>query len=186
MNRIEERKLRDLLDPYAKQIFYWCSKYDMSFPRSCDIVSKYLLFVIKDIPYIMNKYDISVVRGHYIVDEEDACEDFYLLNRGCPCRNCSCDAIYQHSYLLFKHKMIKECFIVDYTHYQFNEDFGDLEETLLNKKMTKDEIFSEIAKYSYFVNIREKHRYLYSKESRYDNYEFSEDLKEMFTEATTI
>jgi hypothetical protein len=43
----EINRLRKILDPHAKQILYWCAKYDFSFPRSCDIVSKYILYKIK-------------------------------------------------------------------------------------------------------------------------------------------
>lgn len=186
MQVADRKELRIILEPFAKQILYWCSKYDFSFPRSCDIVSKFILHSIKNNDYLTKKYDISVVRGHYIIDEEDTCDSFNISCGGNPCVGCTCESVYQHTFLTFVNKKTKVCYIVDYTHYQFNEDFGDLEEILLHKEFSKEELFKELSKYSTFIDIREQDRYLVSKSTPIQDFDPECMLEEYFQEATAM
>ena len=180
------KELKTILEPFAKQILYWCSKYDFSFPRSCDIVSKYILHSIRNNEYLKKKYDISVVRGHYIVDEDDTCEDFDNCCSVIPCKGCSCDGVYQHTFLTFVDKKTKICYIVDYTHYQFNDDFGDLEQTLIDKSFDKEELFKELSKYSNFIDIKEQERYLVTRSTTIEDFDPELRLEEYFEEATAF
>lgn len=186
MQVVDRKELKATLDPFAKQILYWCSKYDFSFPRSCDIVSKYILHCIKDNDYLKQKYDISVLRGHYIIDEEETCDTFNTLCSGNPCKDCTCESVYQHTFLIFENKETKVSYIVDYTHYQFSENYGDLEETLLHKKFFKEELFKELSKYSSFIDIREQGRYLVSKATSIQDFDPECMLEEYFKEATVL
>ena len=182
----DRMELKMILEPFAKQILYWCSKYDFSFPRSCDIVSKYILHCIKDNDYLKQKYDISVLRGHYIIDEDETCDTFNTLCSGNPCKGCTCESVYQHTFLTFENKKTKVCYIVDYTHYQFNENYCDLEEKLLHKQFSKEELFKELSMYSHFVDIREHERYLVSKVTPIQKFDPECILEEYFQEATVL
>ena len=108
MQVTDRRELKNILEPFAKQILYWCSKYDFSFPRSCDIVSKFILHSIKHNDYLTRKYDISVVRGHYIIDEEDTCDSFNLSCGVNPCIGCTCESVYQHTFLTFVNDILSQ------------------------------------------------------------------------------
>ena len=185
MLKTEYENLRKILDPFAEKIFYWCAKYDFSFPRSCDIVSKYILYKIQK-SHLVKLYDISVVRGHYVCDEEDTCESFDTDCMAHSCHGCTCDGVCQHTYLVFVNKNTQERFIVDYTHYQFHEDFVDLEDVLLNKKLTKEEIFKEMSKYSTFVGIPEKEKYLATHTTKIEDFSVFGVLEGYFEEANSL
>lgn len=186
LKKTEFEDLRKILDPFAKQILYWCSKYDLSFPRSCDIVSKYILHRIQKLFSITDKYDISVVRGHYVCDIEMTCEDYDEDLPVSPCQGCTCDSVMQHTYLVFVNKQTRERSIIDYTHYQFHDDYRDLEEILLNKTLTQDELFDQLSRYSTFVGIPEKEKYLKTKSVKIEDFSVLGVLEEYFEEANTM
>ena len=105
-----------------------------NFPSSCDTITKYMMELIKKTDLIQY-YDFIYIRGHYIEDHDELyCEDYHdlthkelrasvLAGRKNECMNCTCDSVIQHSYIEAISKENSEIFILDFSRYQFKEDY---------------------------------------------------------------
>lgn len=145
-----------------KDVLYYAYKYDLSFPRSCGLVSMILTYLFGSNETFTQKYDISCVRGCFRDPEgEDYCEDFfedmYRYNcesedfLSCGCHNCgACTLMTPHSWIEIKNRITDEVTILDFTSIQFEENFPDYQNDLLGK-YTLDELYTYIKERSKFV-----------------------------------
>jgi len=132
---------------------------DVAFPRSCGSVSMALSYLFEK-SSLSNDYDISYQRGHYRNDnEEEDCycdEVSFTFKRGdnldkFPCLNCHCDYMVGHSWIELKNKKDNKVTILDFTSIQFEEDFIDYQEELLNSKHGKESLYHYLLERSKFV-----------------------------------
>lgn len=141
----------------VKDILYHCYQTDVSFPRSCGTVSMVLAYLF-ELSDLSDEYEITYERGHYRNEnEEEWCEELSLdFQRGdnlenFPCFNCNCDYMVGHSWIELVSKIDQEIFILDFTSIQFEEDFGDYHEELLDSDHDKDSLYDYISRRSKFV-----------------------------------
>jgi hypothetical protein len=85
---------------------------------------------------LLSDYKVRYVRGHYRYYDDVECEEvqdmdkflferYYSLNKTSPCAYCDCDDIRQHSYIEVEKD--NNIFILDFSSYQFHDDFLDWE-----------------------------------------------------------
>ena len=163
-------------------LLYYLYKNDFYFPRSCGAVSTTLACILQD-KNVKDLYNIKYVRGHYRNDyeefqggcyvlDEDACVNELDYNRysnltDFECYNCSCDYMVGHSWIeLESTDNSEESIILDFTSIQFEEDFDDYYNELLEDKFDKNELFTYLKDRSHFI--------VYSNDLRYENYLKSE------------
>lgn len=151
----------------VKSVLYHHYKTDVFFPRSCGSVSMALayLFAISD---LSKEYNVSYQRGHYRNDneEEDSyCDELdFAFKRGAdleafPCLNCSCDYMVGHSWIELESKADGRIIILDFTSIQFEEDFYDYQDELLNSEYNKNELYDYLSKRSKFVVKSEDYQF---------------------------
>lgn len=153
-------EIKNFLNNKAKEILYICYKYDMSFPRSCSVVSNFLAYSLYEDENMRNQYETMYIRGHYRDDEEfcecDEIEDGYH----CPI-DCSCDHMMGHSWLEIKDKATESILLVDFTVSQFSEDFSDLQSEILDSgRFSPNSLFALISKYGDCISSKINSNYV--------------------------
>lgn len=143
----------------VQKVLYHHYLNDVVFPRSCGSVSMVLAYLFEK-SNLSNDYEISYQRGHYRNDNEEEyfyCDEVsFTFNRGdnldkFPCLNCNCDYMVGHSWIELKNKKDNKVTILDFTSIQFEEDFIDYHEELLNIKYDKESLYNYLLKRSKFV-----------------------------------
>ena len=152
------------IETEMENILYHLYLSDVSFPRSCGVVSMVLACILETKDYITSKYNVIYNRGHFRNDNElEFCScDISKLNclrfdtdiiSTMECVNCSCEYMTGHSWVELIDKETKEVTILDYTSIQFTEYFPDYQDELLNNKYSKKELFNYLNEKScFYVN----------------------------------
>ena len=153
-----------------KKALYYAYKTDLSFPRSCGLVSVLISYMIACRDEYLEKYEITCVRGCFknIGSEDEWCEDYLdditrynYKEFECNCHNCNCcDAMVAHSWIELKDKISNETIILDFTSIQFEEDILDYEEEILETTFTEDELFDYLKERSLFIVKESDSRFL--------------------------
>lgn len=162
-----------------KKILQYHYKKDDSFPRSCGSVSMVLLYVLEN-SKLKDEYNISYKRGHFKneLEQEDCfCDESIIdfsfdIKRGDDltnfcCIGCnSCDYMVNHSWIEIENKKDKKITILDFTSIQFEEDFYEYNNELLENDFNEDELYEYLKERSKFI-INEK-------DKEFNNYLVSE------------
>lgn len=151
---LSEKRIQEV-----KEILYYHYRTDVVFPRSCGSVSMILTYLFEK-SELSSEYDIYYKRGHYRNDneEEDSlCEDLsveydrYSSLKSFPCVNCGCDYMVGHSWIEIINKESNEMIILDFTSIQFEEEFADYHQELLDSEFDETELYDFLAKNSTFI-----------------------------------
>lgn len=135
-------------------ILYYACKNDISFPRSCGIVSTLFAYFFKDTE-LAKDYEIVLVRGVYRNENEAdfGCDDisddidrYHCQNWNHCCVDCGCDYMNPHSWIEIQKG--EKTAIIDATKIQFEDDFVDYQEYLLKTKLTKEKLFDYLDEHS--------------------------------------
>lgn len=125
--------------PFAKDILFYAYKNDLSFPRSCGLVSNILTYFISKTS-LPTKYEIHCIRGIFKdIENGEWCDDVnYEIDRynyktyDCICHQCGCcDFMNPHSWIELIDKKTKKEYILDFTQIQFTENFPTIHQTIL-------------------------------------------------------
>jgi hypothetical protein len=179
-NNILNQKEKEVLSKKIESILLKVSKLDLNFPYSCDLITKLMCGFIKDND-LLSDYDVKYVRGHYRYYDDVECEevqdmDKYLFERynklygTSPCANCNCDDIRQHSYI--EVDIDKDTFILDFSSYQFHDDFLDWESDYHHSGKARIEKLTELNQYE----VLDTSRYYPAKKLNLTNKNLSEEL----------
>lgn len=145
------------VSPIVKDILYYAYKNDISFPRSCGLVSTLLTYFLKD-TLLSSKYEVKCIRGIFKnIEVSEWCEDVeYEIDRynyefyDCICHNCGCcDFMNPHSWVELQNKENNKVIILDFTQIQFDSNFCDLQQEILDSNWNKEELFQYIEHNSY-------------------------------------
>lgn len=151
---LNEKRIQEV-----KEVLYHHYRTDWHFPRSCGYVSMTLAYLFEK-SELSSEYDICYKRGHYRNDneEEDShCNelsreyDRYSPLNSFPCTNCGCDYMIGHSWIEITDKRNGEALILDFTSIQFEEDFADYHQELLDSDFNATELYEYLGKNSNFV-----------------------------------
>lgn len=139
------------------RVMYHHYETDISFPRSCGSVSMIMTYLLhcRDLHSI---YDIKYIRGYYrnLEMEDDACDEvldaieedsFKYLD----CTDCSCEFMNVHSWIELKNKNNNEQIILDLTSIQFEEDYGDYRDDIVNSHFDSIELMDYICSNSNII-----------------------------------
>lgn len=158
-----------------KKVLYYHYKKDDSFPRSCGSVSMILSYIFQN-SKLKDYYEISYKRGNFKNEsEEDFCEcdefmDNFSFNikRGDDltnfcCTDCGyCDYMVSHSWIEIKDLNDSKITILDFTSIQFEEDFYEYNNELLESEFNEDELYKYLKERSKFIVSEE--------DSEFNNY----------------
>lgn len=145
------------VSPIIKDILFYAYKNDISFPRSCGLVSNILTYFLKD-TLLSSKYEVKCIRGVFKnIDAPEWCDDVeYEINRynyesyDCICHNCGCcNFMNPHSWVELQNKENNKVIILDFTQIQFDSNFCDLQQEILDSNWNKEELFQYIEHNSY-------------------------------------
>lgn len=152
----------------VKPILYYAYLNDLSFPRSCGIVSNLLTYYLHS--KIKSSFYIHYIRGIFknveflLYNDDFWCEDvndnidrFNFKNLECNCHCCGCcEYMNPHSWVEIINKKDLKTTILDFTQIQFQEYFSDYQDTLISKnKMSILELFEYLDKHSTFYITEE-------------------------------
>lgn len=145
-----------ILEKASSALYYACL-YDISFPRSCGLVSMLVTFDIHAIPGLAEHFDIYYCRGHFrdnYYADENFCDDYEEVDRDTAdcsnCVDCTCEHMAQHSWIELVHKNSGKTIILDFTSIQFGEFFMDHHETILTTRWTEQSLFEYLINNSEF------------------------------------
>lgn len=170
---------KEILDKEIKNVITNISKLDLYFPNSCDLITKLMCRFIKEND-LLSDYKVKYVRGHYRYYDDVECEkvqdmDKFLFERyykfcgTSPCANCDCDYVRQHSYIEVEKD--NDTFILDFSSYQFHDDFLDWESDYHDSKCDIDKLL-ELNQYE----VTDTSRYYPSKKLCLTDKDLSEEL----------
>lgn len=152
--------------PIIKDILFYAYKMDLSFPRSCGLVSNILTYFMQNTS-LPSKYEIKCIRGIYKdIESYEWCEDVdYEIDRynyksyDCICHQCGCCSYMNpHSWIELINKQTKKEYVLDFTQIQFTEEFPTYQQELLNGNwINKDDLFEYIQSNTNFFLINENH-----------------------------
>ena len=174
---------KEVFNKEIKSVLVKVSKLDLYFPHSCDLITKLMCRFIskKD---LLSDYKVKYVRGHYRYYDEVECEEvddmdkflferYYKFYGTSPCVNCNCDDIRQHSYIEVERD--NNTFILDFSFYQFHNDFLDWESDYHNSGKCDIEKLIELNQYE----IVDTSRYYPAKKVLLSNKALLEELNDL-------
>lgn len=172
-------KDKEILNKEIKQIIIKVSKLDLYFPYSCDLITKLMCGCIKE-NELLSDYKVKYVRGHYRYYDDVECEEvqdmdkflferYYKFYGTSPCANCDCDDIRQYSYIEVEKD--DDTFILDFSFYQFHDDFLDWESDYHDSKCDIDKLL----KLNQF-EVTDTSKYYPAKKLYLNNKDLSEEL----------
>lgn len=150
----------DINELFIKETLFYAYKRDVNFPKSCGLVSLIMTYLLSytELP---KYYDIFCTRGCFKnekEEDENFCEDYMEINRfnadevETDCGYCDCcDFMISHSWIELINREKDETLILDFTAIQFEDNFVDYEEDLLNKPYSKDELYQYINERTNFI-----------------------------------
>lgn len=162
------KEIIGLIENDVERVMYHHYEKDMSFPRSCGSVSMLMTYLLH-LRGLSKYYNIEYIRGHYRDDnsEDIGCDELLNLNydrtynlKDFECSGCSCEYMVGHSWIELTSKTDKTVYIIDLTSIQFEEDFGDYQDTIINSVFDKDELMDYMSKNSDFVITKDDSRFL--------------------------
>ena len=154
---LKELLNQDNILKYYEKILYEAYDIDEDFPFSCDYIAQKMTTFLND-SYLSGLYIFSYVRGHY--HNEEVNQYCCILNKidYSVCKNCSCDVYRQHSFIKAVDKTNGEITIIDFTAYQFNDDFYSW--LIDSHAFKKEQVINHIMNYGFVVTEDEKRMYV--------------------------
>lgn len=111
-----------------------------NFPKSCDAITIQMAEFIKS-NSMLDDYNVFYIRGHYLKYPDNVeCFDYHeeeriqlregiIAGQKNECMNCTCSDVEQHSFLELVSKESDTTMVLDFSSYQFHDNFYDLYDT---------------------------------------------------------
>ncbi|MFW6015233.1 MAG: hypothetical protein ACOCRK_02200 [bacterium] len=158
----------------VKKVWYYAKLFDFNFPNSCALVSMYLTYILsKNKALKEDRFTIEYCRGHYRI-EDNYDDDYDMCDFPRDCKDCTCYYMNQHSWIELLDKESTKKFILDFTAYQFLEEYPDIM-LGIKKNISKKELYDYLMKFKQYFCVLEEDEY-------YRNYykakgQYAEDIR---------